>query len=39
MSTFYDDLETRSPQEREAALLAALPGQIAHAQPSADRVV
>jgi len=32
MSTFYDSLETRSPPEREAALLAALPGQIAHAQ-------
>jgi len=25
MTTFYDPLETRSPQEREAALLAALP--------------
>ncbi|RYF53922.1 MAG: phenylacetate--CoA ligase family protein, partial [Comamonadaceae bacterium] len=32
MSTFYDALETRSPPEREAALLAALPGQIAQAQ-------
>jgi len=32
MSTFYDPLETRSQEEREAALLAALPGQIAHAQ-------
>ena len=32
MTTFYDALETRSPPEREAALLAALPGQIAHAQ-------
>ncbi|UCU99723.1 phenylacetate--CoA ligase family protein [Acidovorax radicis] len=32
MSTFYDALETRSPQEREAALMAALPRQIAHAQ-------
>ncbi|MET0210478.1 MAG: AMP-binding protein [Burkholderiaceae bacterium] len=32
MSTFYDALETRSQQEREAALLAALPGQVAHAQ-------
>ena len=28
----YDDLEIRAPQEREAALLAALPGQVAHAQ-------
>ncbi len=27
-----DALETRSPQEREAALMAALPAQIAHAQ-------
>lgn len=32
MSAFYDALETRTPDEREAALLAALPGQIAHAQ-------
>ena len=32
MNTFYDALETRSPQAREAALMAALPGQIAHAQ-------
>ncbi|WP_435336230.1 hypothetical protein, partial [Klebsiella pneumoniae] len=29
---FYDALETRTPDEREAALLAALPRQIAHAQ-------
>ena len=29
---FFDTLETRSPAEREAALLAALPQQIAHAQ-------
>ncbi|WP_153115066.1 phenylacetate--CoA ligase family protein [Rhodocyclus tenuis] len=28
----YDSLETRAPAEREAALLAALPGQVAHAQ-------
>ena len=28
----YDALETRSPLEREAALMAALPAQIAHAQ-------
>ena len=28
----YDALETRSPQEREAALMAALPAQIANAQ-------
>jgi phenylacetate-CoA ligase len=32
MSAFYDALETRNPSEREAALLAALPQQIAHAQ-------
>lgn len=32
MSTFFDPLETRSPAEREAALLAVLPQQIAHAQ-------
>lgn len=32
MTTFYDALETRSPQEREAALLGALAPQIAHAQ-------
>ena len=32
MSQHYDALETRTPQEREAALMAALPAQIAHAQ-------
>ena len=32
MSKHYDALETRTPAEREAALLAALPQQIAHAQ-------
>ena len=32
MSTHYDALETRNPVEREAALMAALPAQIAHAQ-------
>ena len=32
MTTFYDALETRSAQEREAALMAALPQQILHAQ-------
>ena len=32
MSMFYDALETRPDAEREAALLAALPQQIAHAQ-------
>ncbi|MBB4842361.1 phenylacetate-CoA ligase [Paucibacter oligotrophus] len=30
--TFFDALETRDPQLREQALLAALPAQIAHAQ-------
>ncbi|HOM14584.1 MAG TPA: AMP-binding protein, partial [Rubrivivax sp.] len=34
MSQFYDALETRSPAEREAAHMAALPRQIAHAQQS-----
>lgn len=32
MSEYYDALEIRSPQEREAALMAALPVHIAHAQ-------
>ena len=32
MSEFFDDLETREPAAREAALMAALPRQIAHAQ-------
>ena len=31
-ASFYDELETRTPPAREAALLAALPAQIAHAQ-------
>ena len=31
---FFDALETRDPAERGAALLAALPGQVAHAQAS-----
>ena len=35
MSTFYDTLETRTPAEREAALMAALPVQIAHARNNA----
>lgn len=35
MNQFYDALETRSTEEREAALLACLPGQIAHAQSHA----
>ncbi len=32
MSSAYDALETRSPAQREAALMAALPGQLAHAK-------
>ena len=32
MSDFFDSLEARSPQTREAALMAALPDQVAHAQ-------
>jgi phenylacetate-CoA ligase len=32
MSDFYDALEARPAAQREAALLAALPGQVAHAQ-------
>jgi phenylacetate-CoA ligase len=34
MSAFYDSLETRDAAEREAALMAALPGHIAKAQGS-----
>jgi phenylacetate-CoA ligase len=33
---FYDKLETRDPAEREAALMAALPRQVAHAQARTD---
>jgi phenylacetate-CoA ligase len=32
MADFFDALETRSPAEREAQLMAALPKQVAHAQ-------
>ncbi|WP_353233852.1 AMP-binding protein [Diaphorobacter ruginosibacter] len=32
MTSFYDALETRDPKDREAALMAALPAQIANAQ-------
>ena len=35
MTRFYDALETRTPLEREAALMAALPAQIAHARSHA----
>ena len=31
-SDHFDDLETRSPEARETALMAALPGQLAHAK-------
>lgn len=34
MTDFYDALEGRTPAEREAALMAALPEQVAHAQAS-----
>ena len=32
MTAVYDALETRTPDQRESALLAALPAQVAHAQ-------
>ena len=32
MTTFFDLLETREPTQREAALMAALPAQVAHAK-------
>jgi len=35
MSAYFDALETRSPAEREAALMAALPGVVAHAKATA----
>ena len=35
MTEYYDSLETRDPVERERALLAALPAQIAHAKKNA----
>ncbi len=35
MNNFYDALEARTPAERETALLAALPQQVAHAQTKA----
>jgi phenylacetate-CoA ligase len=34
VANYFDALETRAPAEREAALLAALPNQIAHAKQS-----
>ncbi len=36
MAPFFDSLETRDSQTREAALLAALPAQIAHAKQSSS---
>ena len=36
MPQYYDKLETRDPGERERALLAALPGHIAHAKQNAS---
>jgi phenylacetate-CoA ligase len=35
MSDFYDNLETRDPEQRERELMARLPGQIAHAKARA----
>ena len=35
MTDYYDSLEARDPAEREKALLAALPAQIAHAKKNA----
>jgi phenylacetate-CoA ligase len=32
MTTFFDAFETREPAQREAALMAALPAQVAHAK-------
>ena len=34
-SQFYDELETRAPEARERALMAALPGLVAHAKAKA----
>ncbi|AVO50999.1 AMP-dependent synthetase [Melaminivora suipulveris] len=36
MTSFYDALETRSSAEREAAFMAALPQQVAHAQQASS---
>jgi phenylacetate-CoA ligase len=38
MKEFFDALETREPQRREVALMAALPAQIAHAQKNTSAV-
>ncbi len=36
MTSFFDSLESRSPAQREAVLMAALPAQVSHAQKSAS---
>ncbi|HYW58191.1 MAG TPA: AMP-binding protein [Polaromonas sp.] len=36
MTPFFDSLETRPPEQREATLMAALPAQVAHAQKAAS---
>ena len=38
MSDFYDSLETRPPEQREAELFTLLAGQIAHAQQKAPAI-
>jgi phenylacetate-CoA ligase len=35
LTQYFDALETRAPEERETALMSALPGQIAHAKKNA----
>ena len=35
MSDFFDELEVRDPAARESELMAALPGQLAHAKAHA----
>jgi phenylacetate-CoA ligase len=39
MSFFFDTLETRQPAQREAALMAALPKQVAHAKQASAALV
>ncbi|MCH8105594.1 MAG: phenylacetate--CoA ligase family protein, partial [Proteobacteria bacterium] len=36
MTEYYDSLETRDPQEREQALIAAVSAQVAHAKNKAS---
>jgi phenylacetate-CoA ligase len=38
MGQHYDVLETRSPEQREAALMAALPAQLAHAKQASPAI-